>query len=114
MGLRYAFDSRGRLIVEVTSPTIVELPVGWRGIVLGNYLPVNERGFGWLGRTSARPPNARERATVRPPYDSTSRYQRERASPVDDDQLAEAAAIELARVEQECQPADLIGALLPA
>jgi len=29
---------------------------------------------------------------------------------VDDDQLAEAAAIELARLEQEHQPADLIGA----
>jgi hypothetical protein len=104
---RYAFDSHGRLVVEVTSPTIVELPVGWRAVVVGNDLPCNQVGFGWLGRTG-RPPTAREMVEARAPYNSTARQERERRQPVDDELLAEAAAIELARLEQQRQPADLV------
>ncbi len=81
--------------------------------VVGNDLPCNEVGFGWLGRTSARPPSALERAEARPPYSPASSRRERKAAPVDDDALTDEQALKACRVEQERRPADLIGASLP-
>ena len=109
---RYAYDARGRLIVEITSVTCAALPVGARFRVLGNSLPVNEVGFGWLGRTG-RPPTPRERLEARPPYDSTGRWRKPKPVVVDDE-LDEAAQLADVWAAQIREPADLIGAALPA
>ena len=100
---RYATDRYGRLVVEVTTPTIVELAVGWRGLVVGKDLPCNQVGFAWLGK-AGRPPTARDRAEARPPYDSTCRWLKATPVPVDDDELDDEQAIEFARLEQQRQP----------
>ena len=61
-----------------------------------------------VDRANGRRPTPRERSSVRDPY--RARYGRREPQPVDDDALAEQAAIELARIEQERRPVDLISA----
>jgi hypothetical protein len=57
-----------------------------------------------------RPPTPRERAEARPPYSSgpNSWHPRQRRE-VPDEELADKEAVKLARLEQQRQPADLIG-----
>lgn len=61
MSSRLVQDSRGRLVVEITATWDARSRVGDRFVVLGNDLPVNEVGFGWLGSRNGRRPDARER-----------------------------------------------------
>ena len=100
-------DHFGRAIVVVSSPTIIELPVGLRFVVLGNDLPTAAVGFGWLGKRAGRPPLPAERANG-----SYCAPVRRRAPEPDDDALEPPEAIELARLEQQRTPADLISAVL--
>jgi hypothetical protein len=52
---RLAVDARGRLTVVVTASSDAGLVVGETFRVLGNDLPVNEAGFGWLGARAGVP-----------------------------------------------------------
>jgi hypothetical protein len=63
--------------------------------------------IGWLG-TSGRPATAREQAEARAPYSSAKPTRRERRREIPDELLADEEAVELARREQEREPADLI------
>jgi hypothetical protein len=80
--------------------------------VLGNTIRTTVNGdtvlFGWMG-TSGRPPTAQERAEARAPYQPASVRRRREQEDVPDELLAEEAAIEAARREQEREPADLVG-----
>jgi hypothetical protein len=57
---KLAYDRRGRLIVVATSTNSAQTN-GDRFLVCGNDLPVNEVGFGWLGRSSGHLASAAER-----------------------------------------------------
>jgi hypothetical protein len=110
MSSRLARDRQGRLIAE---GTCVELH-GLRWLVLGDTI---EAGTGvrifFLAddtRRASRPPDARERqeAQRHAPYrPALSRAARERQD-VPDELLADQEAVELARREQQREPADLI------
>jgi hypothetical protein len=100
---RLDVDAHGHPVVVVTSPTEPHLEPGRVFRILGNDLPVHEVGFGWLGTRTGRRPDARERAARA----STARLRQ--AAAVDDELLDDEAAIDLARREQQAQPADLIG-----
>jgi hypothetical protein len=56
-----------------------------------------------------RLPDAREMLTTRAPYDSNSAVRQRKQVEVPDDELADAEAVRLARVEQQREPVDLIG-----
>jgi hypothetical protein len=97
MSSRLTIDAYGRLIAE---GTCLELR-GLRWLVVDMF----ELGFVRPGR----PPTAREREAAQryAPYrPAWSRQERERETP--DEQLAEEAAIQLARLEQQRQPPDLV------
>lgn len=105
---KLALDRFGRRITIVTSPTILELPVGMTFRDLGNDMPSDGAGFGWLGaRAASRHPSPREQVEVRPPY-SAAHPRRSARQESDEDDLADEEAIKLARVEQERTPADLL------
>lgn len=110
-------DRIGRMVVVLAEPT-VDLDAGHvLGRVIGNALQAGSLGIGWLGK-SGRPPTAEERAGARAPY-RASEYKPSAFGvlhgprDVPDEQLADRAAIELARIEQQRDPPDLIGAPLP-
>jgi hypothetical protein len=88
------------------------MTVGEVFLVLGNTIRTTVNGdtvlFGWMG-TSGRPPTAQERAEARAPYQPASVRRRREQEDVPDELLAEEAAIEAARREQEREPADLVG-----
>jgi hypothetical protein len=102
-GSRLAYDNHGRLICVDTD--------GHRWLVIGNLVCSTVGGdhvlFGWLGR-SGRPATAREQAQARAPYSSQRGLPQQRRE-VPDELLADEEAVELARREQEREPADLIG-----
>jgi hypothetical protein len=110
MSSRLALDPYGRLVAE---GTCVELR-GLRWLVLGDSVQAAGDRIYFMcenTRRASRPANGRERAESQrhAPYQpALSRQQREQQQ-VPDDQLAEQAAIELARKEQQRTPADLIG-----
>jgi hypothetical protein len=102
MSSRLAQDRYGRTVAIVT----VRLPDLEPGHC---FLVVDPRLIG-LMPTLGRLPSPRERSNVRAPYDPTSaKRERQQRLEVPDDELAEQAAIELARKEQQREPADLIG-----
>jgi hypothetical protein len=105
-----ATDALGRPITVVTSPTIVELPVGMVFRDVGNTFVAGEAGLGWLGHRYGRAPTPAEQAAARAPYSSTG-SRKSRARVVDDDDLDERMALELCRLEQERSPVDLITAV---
>ena len=76
--------------------------------MIGNEFRSAEDGVWWTGYRVGRRPTAREMAEARAPCNPSARYQREHAEPVDDDLLPEPTAIELARLEQQFTPADLV------
>jgi hypothetical protein len=110
MSSRLALDSKGRRIVVQTSES-VGIPFGWRGLLVGDTVQAGGTAVFFQANRSGRPPTARERSTVRAPYDPTTRTRREQAQTVDDDELAEPDAIELARLEQQFAPTDLVSAV---
>lgn len=101
-GSRLAYDKRCRLICIDAG--------GHRWLVIGNLVCSTVTGdlvlFGWLGR-SGRPATAREQAQARAPYSSQRGLPQQRRD-VPDELLADQEAVELARREQEREPADLI------
>jgi hypothetical protein len=62
---RLAQDSKGRLVVVVTSTCDTSLRVGEVFRVLGNDMPVNEVGYRWLGTKTGRRSDAHDRAPRR-------------------------------------------------
>ena len=84
-----------------------------RFIVLGNDLPCNAIGFGWLGSATGHVPAQAERLV--PPsgvgVGRPGRPPRQAKHPLDET-LDERTAIEFARIEQERAPADLLGTAL--
>ncbi len=104
---RLGSDRLGRPVVIVTAPSTDGLKVGDVFVVLGNNFPAGDVGITWLGK-NGRPPTLAEQTTARAPYRSMP--PRLVAETDDDDQLAEQAAIELARLEQQRTPADLLNA----
>jgi hypothetical protein len=108
---RLATDHYGRLIAV---GTCVELQ-GLRWLVLGDTIAAGASSvrFFFLAdetRRASRPANARERqeAQRHAPYrPALSRQERERQQ-VPDSELAEQAAIELARKEQQREPVHLV------
>ena len=107
MSSRFAADAHGRQIVVVTTPS-AGLDVGMRFLLIGNEFTSAQDGVWWTGYREGRRPTAREMAEARAPYNPSARYQREHAEPVDDDLLPEPTAIELARLEQQRSPTDLV------
>jgi hypothetical protein len=109
MSSRLAFDSDGRLVAE---GTCVELR-GLRWLVLGDSVHAAGVTIYFMRddtRRASRPPNAQERIESQrhAPYQpALSRREREHQQ-IPDDELAEQAAIQLARKEQQRTPADLI------
>jgi hypothetical protein len=111
MSSRLALDPSGRLVAV---GTCAELQ-GLRWVVLGDTIAAGASSvrFFFLAnetRRASRPANGRERleAQCHAPYrPALSRQEREQQVP--DTELAEQAAIELARREQQRTPADLIG-----
>jgi hypothetical protein len=95
---RLALDGHGRRIAVVTVP-LPEIDVGHVFLVIR-----------WEIR-SARPPTAKERREARPPYQSPrTGWNRKPPREVADEELAEEAAIEAARLEQQREPRDLLQA----
>lgn len=105
MASRLTVDEHGRLTVVQTTPEI--------GITVGDRFLVLSDAFGdsiyFLAKAKGRRPTAREQMEARGYSGGLARRGREAAQDGTDEALAEAAAIELARREQERQPADLIG-----
>lgn len=112
---RRAFNRNGDPIVIATTSSL-GVPAGTVFRMLGDCINTvvagDEKVIGWTG-PSGRPPTPRERAEARPPYESTSRRQRE-AQAVGDDELDDRAAIEFARREQERTPTCLLAPPLAA
>ncbi len=99
----------GHPIVIVTSPTIIDLPVGTIFRMLGDTVLTivdgDQRLFAWQGK-SGRPPTAHEQSSARGAYSAAgSRRQREQQP---DDELDDAAAIEACWREQEREPVNLL------
>ena len=104
---RYATDRYGRLLVEITSPTCVELPVGMRFLVRGTtFAASGTASGGWAGPVGRRP---RRNGGDRTPYRAPT-YQPTPEPP--DDELDEQAAIAAAYAEQRQQPADVVNVAL--
>lgn len=103
------FDRNGRPIVIVTSPTVIDLPVGTIFRMLGDTVLTivdgDQKLFAWQGK-SGRPPTAHEQASARGTYSATGSRRERRQQP--DDDLDDAAAIEACRREQEREPVDLL------
>jgi hypothetical protein len=104
---RLGYDENGRRIVVATS-VAPGVTCGSRlGVVLGDSFVSGGRGVYFLAQERGRRPTAMERSTARPPYDPNHRRKREQVA---DDELDEPSAIQLARLEQETAPADLLNA----
>jgi hypothetical protein len=99
MSSRLATGPHGERLAVITVHTLPGLEIGHVFAVLDWCELFIRRG---------RPPTARERATVREPYD-LARAKRERREQVPDEQLDERAALEACRREQQREPVDLIG-----
>jgi hypothetical protein len=116
MSSRLAQDRYGRIVAVINVRTLPDVELGYRYVVLGDTIAAGASSvrFFFLAdetRRASRPPNGRERleAQRHAPYrPALSRQERERQQ-VPDSELAEQAAIELARREQQHTPADLIG-----
>jgi hypothetical protein len=102
-------DQFGRLVCVTTSED-VGLPRGSVFIVQGNTIEAGGVTITWMGLTG-RPPTLEERRGAREPYVAGAVARRRAAERErEDDELADEEAIELARIEQEKAPPDLIGA----
>jgi hypothetical protein len=106
MASRIDVDPTGRRWV-VQADRQVGIEPGTRFLLIGDAFRSGERGIYWLANEKGRPPTARERATPRG-HGEVARGRRQTPA-IDDDQLADEAAIKAATLEQEREPADLIG-----
>jgi hypothetical protein len=102
MSSRLAVDSLGRQVVEIMTPSPF-LAVGMRFPVVDELVKLNT----WA-RSQGRPPTAQEMASARPPYVNPATARR-REQHDDGEWMDEQAALEAARLEQQREPADLIG-----
>jgi hypothetical protein len=114
MSSRLAVDRYGRTVAVISVGTLPDVPLGYHYVVLGDTIASAGVRVFFLAdetRRSSRPANARERqdaqrhAPYRPALSRAAREQQD----VPDDQLADAEAVRLARLEQQRQPVDLIG-----
>jgi hypothetical protein len=111
---RLAVDRYGRTVAVISVGTLPDVPLGYRYLVLGDTIASAGVRVFFLAentRRASRPANGRERVESQrhAPYrPAPSRQEREQQQ-VPDSELAEQAAIELARKEQQREPADLIG-----
>jgi hypothetical protein len=101
-------DQSGRRVVVVTASESAETPVGWLGVMVGDTFETAGTRIYFLEHNRGRLPTAREQTQTRAPYDPSSTRRQPKRTQVDDDHLAEPEAIELARIEQEREPADLM------
>jgi hypothetical protein len=114
MSSRLTQDRHGRTVAVISVGTLPDVPLGYRYVVLGDTIASAGVRIFFLAnetRRSSRPANARERtdsARHAPYRPALSRHEREQQH-VPDSELAEQAAIELARKEQQREPVDLIG-----
>jgi hypothetical protein len=69
-------------------------------------------GIQWLGKGGGRPPTPREQAAARTPYRAPAPLL-DKSEP-DEDDLDDAEALRLCRLEQERAPADLVNVPLAA
>jgi hypothetical protein len=113
MSSRLAHDCYGRTIAVISVRTLPDAELGYRFLVLGDTIASAGIQITFMAETTrraSRPANSREQqeAQRHAPYrPALSRAAREQRVPADE--LAEQAAIELARKEQQREPADLIG-----
>jgi hypothetical protein len=114
MSSRLALDAYGRRVAIVSVRTLPDVELGYCYVVLGDTVASAGTRIFFLAdetRRASRPATARERqeAQRHAPYrPALSRQEREQQK-VPDDELAEQAAIRLARKEQQREPTDLIG-----
>jgi hypothetical protein len=100
-------DQSGRRIVEQTTDD-PGIPAGTRWLLLGDSFECGGVRIFFTGQRTGRPPTPDETTGAHNPYKPPRQVRPKRE--VDEAQLADAEAIRLARIEQETEPADLIGA----
>jgi hypothetical protein len=88
----------GRVVFAVATVPLPDVDAGYRWLVLGNEIECSGTRIRFVGELTGHLPDAGERASARPPYDSTAarRARREREQPPDE-LLDEPTAIALAR-----------------
>ena len=106
MSSRLGTGPHGEPLAIVTVRTLPDIELGHRFVVLDMC-----RDLHWF-TTRGRRPTPRERLEARPPYESKTKaatWESRTRRDQEDERLAEAEAIRLARLEQQREPVDLIG-----
>jgi hypothetical protein len=114
MSSRLGLDSQGRRVAVVTIRTLPDLEMGHVFVVVGDTVAAAGTRIFFLAdetRCASRPATVQERAEAQrhAPYRPNLSRQAREHQRVHDDELADQAAIELARKEQQREPVDLIG-----